>query len=139
MRSMNPIKGSLIWLAAVATAIAVIATLTACKSNASPAERQAPAPTLVATAARVATNSARVEVRSDGFHPPRVVLGTSHQVTFRRTTDSTCATAVVFPDLGIEKTLPLDTDVSIELPPSAKGELTFQCGMGMYKSKVVVQ
>lgn len=58
---------------------------------------------------------------------------------FRYVADATCATAVVFPGVGIEKALPLNTDVTVELPPSSHGELGFQCGMGMYRGKVVAK
>jgi plastocyanin domain-containing protein len=56
----------------------------------------------------------------------------------RHTGDATCATAVVFPEVGIEKHLPLDSDVVIELSASAPRKLCFQCSMGMYNSKVVI-
>jgi plastocyanin domain-containing protein len=46
---------------------------------------------------------------------------------------------VVFPDLKLEKPLPLNTPVSIEVPTGQARTLTFQCGMGMYKSAVVIQ
>lgn len=81
----------------------------------------------------------RVEVTSAGFQPSRLDLGSERSIVFRRTTDSTCATSVVFPGLGIEKPLPLNTDVAIDLPPGTKGELAFQCGMGMDRGKVVVR
>ncbi|HET9931547.1 MAG TPA: cupredoxin domain-containing protein, partial [Polyangiaceae bacterium] len=61
------------------------------------------------------------------------------RVVFRRVADGTCATAVVFPSLGIQKALPLNTDVAVELPPDSHGELAFQCGMGMYRGKVVAE
>jgi hypothetical protein len=81
----------------------------------------------------------RVEVTSAGFQPSRIDVGSDRSIVFRRTTDKTCATSVVFPGLGIEKTLPLSTDVAIDLPPGTKGELAFQCGMGMDRGKVVVR
>lgn len=104
--------------------------------EAGPAPRGAPTPK--PTAAAPASPS-RVEVGEHGFQPPRVTVGPDHRLVFRRTSDATCATAVVFPSLGLHKDLPLGTDVAVELPPSVRGELGFQCGMGMYKSKVVVQ
>ena len=100
-----------------------------------PGEKQAEAPAVMPPAAA----PARVEVSSDGFQPSTVNLSAGRQIVFRRTSDSTCATAVVFPDLGIEKQLPLNTDVVIDLPATARGEIGFQCGMAMYKSKVVAQ
>lgn len=81
----------------------------------------------------------RVEVSSQGFKPSSVALERGGTLAFRRTTEATCATTVVFPALGIQKSLPLDTDVIVELPASLRGEIGFSCGMGMYRSKVVVQ
>jgi Cu+-exporting ATPase len=58
-------------------------------------------------------------------------------LVFRRTTDHSCATAVIFPQFRIEQALPLNTDVSIVLPPTASGEVAFQCGVGENRGKVV--
>jgi plastocyanin domain-containing protein len=66
-------------------------------------------------------------------------LGTARSLVFRRTTDDTCATSVVFPALGVEKPLPLNTDVAIELPATLTEEVTFQCGMGMHRGKAVAR
>jgi plastocyanin domain-containing protein len=78
-----------------------------------------------------------------GFTPTSLNLasggaGSHRTVTFVRTTDKTCATEVVFPDLNIEKKLPLNQVVPVELPTDSAKTLTFQCGMGMYKGAVVV-
>jgi len=64
--------------------------------------------------------------------------GSHRTVTFVRTTDKTCATEVVFPDLNIEKKLPLNQVVPVDLPTDSAKTLTFQCGMAMYKGAVVV-
>ena len=48
------------------------------------------------------------------------------------------ATEVVFPQLDIKKELPKNTPVTITVPTDKEQKLTFQCGMGMYKSSVVV-
>ena len=45
----------------------------------------------------------------------------------------------MFPELSIKKDLPLKTAVSIVVPTGEARTLTFQCGMGMYKSKVLVK
>ena len=58
---------------------------------------------------------------------------------FTRTAEKTCADKVVFPDIGISKDLPLNTPVAINVPTDQARRLTFQCGMGMYRSAVLVQ
>ncbi len=79
-----------------------------------------------------------------GFVPSSLTLpkgapGSKATLTFLRNSDETCATAVDFPELGIKKDLPLNTKVTLEVPTDAARKLTFQCGMGMYKSSLLVQ
>ncbi len=86
---------------------------------------------------------ADVTASEHGFSPASVKLpgggpGSHMPVTFVRTTDKTCATEVVFPDLKIEQKLPLNQVVSVDLPTDSAKTLTFQCGMGMYKGAIVV-
>lgn len=77
----------------------------------------------------------------EGFTPSSVTVkkGSPLTLDFKRTTEKTCATEVVFPELKIEKPLPLGQVVSIDVPTDTNRTLTFQCGMAMYKSKIVVQ
>jgi plastocyanin domain-containing protein len=89
------------------------------------------------------TPLADVTASEHGFTPPSLKIpaggpGSHGTVSFVRTTDKTCATEVVFPDLKLEKKLPLNEVVSVELPTDAPKTLTFQCGMAMYKGAVVV-
>jgi plastocyanin domain-containing protein len=88
-------------------------------------------------------SSGLVEVLADGegFHPAEVAVqkGVPLTLAFKRTSDKTCATEVVFPELKLEKKLPLNEAVAIAIPTDEGRTLTFQCGMGMYKSKVVVR
>jgi plastocyanin domain-containing protein len=89
-----------------------------------------------------ATSQAIIPISASdkGFQPSRVELkkGQSATLRFTRTSDTTCATKVVFPELKIEKDLPLNEAVDIEVPTGEPRELAFQCGMGMYKSAVVI-
>jgi plastocyanin domain-containing protein len=75
-----------------------------------------------------------------GFTPSSVTLkkGVPATLVFTRTSDDTCATEVVFPQLDVKKDLPKGTPVVINVPTDKAQTLTFQCGMGMYKSSVVV-
>jgi plastocyanin domain-containing protein len=77
---------------------------------------------------------------SNGFTPSEVKVskGKEAKLHFQRKTDDTCATDVVFPELNIKKPLPLNQVVEITLPPSGERRYTFTCGMGMYKSSVIV-
>jgi len=81
-----------------------------------------------------------VEVGARGFVPNHVALnkGQRSTLTFKRTSKEGCAKKVVFPDLEIEKDLPLGESVEIEIPTGQSRTLLFQCGMGMYKSHVLI-
>jgi len=84
---------------------------------------------------------AKVMVDAKGFAPSEVKLekGKPAWLYFVRTSDQTCAKEVVFPELKIEKDLPLNTPVRVEIPTTEARTLTFQCGMAMYKSAVLIQ
>ena len=66
-------------------------------------------------------------------------VATGRTLVFTRTTDDTCADAVVIKDLKLEKKLPLKTEVAIQIPAGEAKTYEFACGMGMYKSKIVVE
>jgi len=88
--------------------------------------------------------SADITAGEHGFTPtsfevPAGGPGSHATVTFVRTTEKTCATEVVFPDLNITKDLPLNQVVPVEIPSDKAQRLTFQCGMAMYKGAVVVR
>lgn len=76
----------------------------------------------------------------NGFTPNQIALtkGGSGKLRFERKSDETCATEVVFPDLNIKKPLPLNQVVEVNVPTTDAKTYAFTCGMGMYKSAVVV-
>lgn len=82
-----------------------------------------------------------VTADQNGFQPSaiRVKKGEPATLRFTRTTDETCADKVVFPDLKLEKDLPLKQPVDIPIDTKEPKTLAFQCGMGMYKSSVVIE
>jgi plastocyanin domain-containing protein len=86
------------------------------------------------------TGEIPITADDNGFSPSSVTLpkGAPATLVFTRTTDDTCATEVVFPELNVTKPLPKGTPVKIEVPTDKEQRLTFQCGMGMYKSAVVI-
>lgn len=93
------------------------------------------------TAASVSGKQIAIAIGEDGFAPNEVKIGKGEQATlvFTRTTDKTCAKDVDFPELKVTKPLPLNQPVAVVIPSGESRTLTFQCGMGMYKSKIVVQ
>jgi RND family efflux transporter MFP subunit len=93
------------------------------------------------SAQRGAVQTTRIIVGEQGYEPSRVTVraGTATRLTFVRTTDKTCGTAVMFPSLNIRRELPLNQPVEIEFTPPTAGNIEFACGMKMLRGTVVVQ
>jgi plastocyanin domain-containing protein len=91
----------------------------------------------------VAVGDQVIAVTADerGFTPAAVETqhGSKLTLRFTRTTDATCADKVVFPEAGIEQALPLKQPVDVIVPTDKARTLGFQCGMGMFKSAVVIR
>lgn len=106
-------------------AVAIVGLISACKGKADEA---------------LPSGAVEVVANEDGFKPSSVTFkkGAPASLVFVRTTDETCATEVVFPELSLKKDLPKGERVTITIPTDKERTLTFQCGMGMYKSAVVV-
>ena len=113
-------------------AVLACALLIGCKAR---EEHAPPAPAPVSTTGAVA-----VTVDGNGFTPAAVAFkkGAPASLVFTRTSDDTCATEVVFPELDVKQPLPKNTPVTISIPTEKEQKLTFQCGMGMFKSSVVI-
>jgi plastocyanin domain-containing protein len=82
-----------------------------------------------------------IDVGEHGFSPTEIEVtkGEPTTLVFTRTSNSTCAFNVVFPELNLDKELPFKRAVYVPVPVDSERTLTFQCGMGMYKSHVVVK
>ena len=111
-------------------ALTVTLAAAACSRTESPTGRGAPAH---------APNT--VIVDGQGFHPASISApaGRPLRLTFRRTSDDGCGQQVVFPSLRLQRDLPLNTDVTVDVTAPAQGSLAFTCGMGMLRGAVVVQ
>jgi plastocyanin domain-containing protein len=119
--------------------IGVVAIVACSKASSAPEPPPAAASMLAA-----ATGEARIVADEHGYTPssiavPKGLAGSKVKLTFVRTTDKTCATEVVFPELKVEQPLPLNQPVTIEVPSDAARTLTFQCGMGMFKGALLVK
>jgi cobalt-zinc-cadmium efflux system membrane fusion protein len=88
-----------------------------------------------------AIQTARITVGEQGYEPSRVTLraGAPARLTFVRTTDKTCGTAVMFPSLNIRRELPRNQPVEIDFTPQKTGEIQFVCGVNMLRGTVLVQ
>ena len=126
--SISRMRQALPLLAKFVAAAAAVATVGACKKTPSAGEK-------------LVSGHVAITASEEGFSPASIAVKKGMPLTldFKRTTDKTCATEVVFPELKIEKPLPLGQIVSIDVPTDTDRTLTFQCGMAMYKSKVVVR
>jgi len=88
----------------------------------------------------VAAGPVTIIADGNGFTPSevKVAKGSDGKLRFQRKSDDTCATEVVFPELNIKKPLPLNQVVEITVPTTEAKTYAFTCGMGMFKSAVVV-
>jgi plastocyanin domain-containing protein len=128
-------------LATLLTPAALSVALLAVGCNKSEASTTQGGAASASPAAPAAQKKVAVVAGEDGFAPSEIKLakGEAATLVFKRTSDKTCATAVDFPELKVKKDLPLNQEVAIEIPTGEARTLGFQCGMGMYKSKVVIQ
>ena len=86
------------------------------------------------------TRTIKIRVDKNGFSPASIEVETGHKLNlvFNRAADKNCGSVVVFPALKIRKNLPVKKDVIVSFTPSKTGQVTFTCGMGMYKGAIVV-
>ena len=78
----------------------------------------------------------------DGVYEPSVIhaiAGKGISLKFIREDEAACAEQVIFPELGIQKELPLGRAVVIRLVPEKAGDYSFQCQMGMYRGVLRVK
>lgn len=92
--------------------------------------------------ARPVNGEVRIVVDKNGYKPSNIALRPNEKVklTFLRADGENCGSEVVFPSLGIKKELPVGVPVQIDLAAAADSkEISFTCGMNMFKGKIVVQ
>jgi plastocyanin domain-containing protein len=82
-----------------------------------------------------------ISVTSDGFQPAEIKTkaGEPLRLVVTRKTDRTCAKEIVIKDLGIDKALPLNEAVTIDLTPKKDGRLRYACSMDMISGTIVVE
>ena len=82
-----------------------------------------------------------ITVTSEGFQPAEIKTraGEPLRLVITRKTDRTCAKEVVIKDLGINKPLPLDQPVTIDVTPKKAGQLRYACSMDMVAGAIIVE
>lgn len=82
-----------------------------------------------------------IHVTQHGYDPPRLEIpaGLPVKIAFVRDNSPSCGSEVVFPALGIRKALAPNSTVVIDLRAQAAGEISFTCGMGMYRGMIISQ
>lgn len=91
-----------------------------------------------------AANSAEelvVLVNNGVYQPSRIKLTANQATTLRflREDGSPCAEMLIFPDIEISESLPLNKQKDIQLPALSAGEYAFHCQMKMYRGSLVVE
>lgn len=114
-----------------AASFALVLALAACSKKDAPPAAAEP---------KAVEGKVRVTADDKGFTPSSMKAAKGKPLTleFVRTSADTCADKVVFPEINVSKDLPMNTPVTVEVPTDAARTLVFQCGMGMFKSSVVV-
>ncbi|MBI4906712.1 MAG: YHYH protein [Acidobacteria bacterium] len=89
----------------------------------------------------IPTGAYRIRISQHGYNPANVTIPANAPVTLAFTRESTpnCGAEVVFPALGLRKALPLGETVLIQLPAQTASEISFSCGMGMYRAMIVAR
>jgi plastocyanin domain-containing protein len=76
-----------------------------------------------------------------GYTPDVIVVerGKPLRLNFVRAESASCSEMVLFPDFNKSAKLPEGETISIELMPDKTGEFGFQCQMGMFRGKLIVE
>ncbi len=95
---------------------------------------------LVTNVVEAHTRTVKIKVDKNGFSPSSIDAEAGHKLNlvFTRADKNNCGSVVVFPKLKIRKALPVGKDVIVSVTPVEAGQITFTCGMGMYKGSIVV-
>jgi plastocyanin domain-containing protein len=88
----------------------------------------------------VPSNAIRIQVTQHGYEPPRIEIPANTPMTlaFIRDATANCGSEVVFRSLGIRKALPPGATTLVQLPAQPAGEISFSCGMGMFRGMAVI-
>jgi plastocyanin len=88
----------------------------------------------------IPADAIQITVGDAGYTPARIEVrkGQTVKLAFIRLNTSSCGGTVVFPSLKLKQKLPVGETVVIEITPTETGELSFTCGLGMYRGALIV-
>ena len=95
---------------------------------------------LITNVVEAHTRTVKIRVDKNGFSPSSIEVEAGHKLNlvFNRADKNNCGSTVVLPKYKIRKTLPVGKDVIVSITPTEAGNISFTCGMGMYKGSLVV-
>jgi plastocyanin domain-containing protein len=94
------------------------------------------------TQAVIAGGVQEVAVTVKGGYTPDVIVvkaGQPLRLHFTRHESASCSERVLFPDFNQNALLPEGQEVTLEFTPEKPGEYGFQCQMGMFRGKLIVE
>ena len=97
-------------------------------------------PGIKAGMARSGYQEATVLVKG-GYTPDVIIVerGKPVRLNFLRAESASCSEMVLFPDFNKSARLPEGESVPVEFVPDKAGEFEFQCQMGMFRGKLIVE
>ncbi len=110
------------------------------KANDASASSSAP-PVSAAPAETAAGRVVEVKVTDKGFEPKVIEAKKGETISLKltRSTSSECLKAMSIPSLKIEKDLPLNQSVIVNVKAENEGPIVFQCWMAMFKGEIDVK
>jgi len=95
---------------------------------------------IVAVAVEAHTRTVKVRVDKSGFSPSSIEVEAGHKLNlvFNRADADNCGGTIVIPKYKVRRNLPVGKDIVVTITPRTAGEISFACGMGMYKGSIVV-
>ncbi|MEJ7848238.1 MAG: cupredoxin domain-containing protein [Pyrinomonadaceae bacterium] len=95
---------------------------------------------VTSTVVEAHTRTVKITVDKNGFSPSSIEVEAGHKLNlvFNRADKDNCGKTVVFPKYKIRKALPVGKDIIVTITPTKAGNISFTCGMGTMKGKLVV-
>jgi plastocyanin domain-containing protein len=105
-------------------------------------DKPAPKQSAPVTSGTVTDGVRRIEIEANtkGYNPERIAGKPGEKLTlvFKRTVEGECLRELRTPD-GKVVELPMNKPVEVAVTMPQQGELTFACGMDMFKGTIVVE